>query len=337
MQTREASNFLPPAPGAGGRSMFLSVLVHGLLVLALTWGLNWNRHEVAVPIAAEVWSAIPAPAAPQANSEPEPQPEPKPEPPPEPQPEPKPEPKPQPKPVPPPPPPPKASAKAEAAKEAEIATAKQRIKEQEKARQAEAERAAAKRKAELDRKEAEHQAKVKKLEEERQRKAEQETKKREEAQKRKDQEAKTKREEQAKRDAQAKREAEESRRMEEQRKANLARLNQMAGNSPNPDSTGTQAKASGPSDSWGGRIQEAVLPRITFTEDKPPNIVATVRVKLAPDGTIVGKDLIKTSGNKAWDDAVLRALEKTGKLPRDIDGRIHTPVDIDFNPRSLQR
>jgi len=331
MQTREASNFLPPAPGAGGRSMFLSILVHGLLVLALTWGLNWNRHEVAVPIAAEVWSAIPAPAAPQANSEPEPQPEPKPEPPPEPQPEPKPEPKPQPKPVPPPPPPPKASAKAEAAKEAEIATAKQRIKEQEKARQAEAERAAAKRKAELDRKEAEHQAKVKKLEEERQRKTEQETKKREEAQKRKDQEAKTKREEQAKR------EAEESRRMEEQRKANLARLNQMAGNSPNPDSTGTQAKASGPSDSWGGRIQEAVLPRITFTEDKPPNIVATVRVKLAPDGTIVGKDLIKTSGNKAWDDAVLRALEKTGKLPRDIDGRIHTPVDIDFNPRSLQR
>ena len=31
--------------------------------------------------------------------------------------------------------------------------------------------------------------------------------------------------------------------------------------------------------------------------------------------------------------AVLRALEKTDTLPRDVDGRIHSPLIIGFRPR----
>ena len=68
--------------------MALSVLVHGLLLLALTWGLNWNQAQVAISLDAEMWSAIPLPAAPKAEPEPpaeptspaKPEPEPKPEP-----------------------------------------------------------------------------------------------------------------------------------------------------------------------------------------------------------------------------------------------------------------
>jgi len=43
--------------------------------------------------------------------------------------------------------------------------------------------------------------------------------------------------------------------------------------------------------------------------------------------------LLKSSGHKGWDDAVLKALEKTEKLPRDTDGRVPSPMVITFRPR----
>jgi colicin import membrane protein len=60
---------------------------------------------------------------------------------------------------------------------------------------------------------------------------------------------------------------------------------------------------------------------------------AEVEVRLSPDGTIVGKRLVQSSGNKAWDDAVLRALDKTETLPRDVDGRVPPSLTIGFRPQ----
>ena len=59
----------------------------------------------------------------------------------------------------------------------------------------------------------------------------------------------------------------------------------------------------------------------------------SVEVRCAPDGTIVGKKLIKSSGNAAWDNAVLKAIDKTEVLPRDTDGRVHSPLVISFRPK----
>jgi colicin import membrane protein len=42
---------------------------------------------------------------------------------------------------------------------------------------------------------------------------------------------------------------------------------------------------------------------------------------------------VRSSGLKAWDDAVIRALERTGELPRDVDGRVPSPVIIEFKPK----
>jgi colicin import membrane protein len=58
-----------------------------------------------------------------------------------------------------------------------------------------------------------------------------------------------------------------------------------------------------------------------------------VEVKCSPDGTIVDRKLLKSSGNKGWDEAVLKALDKTEKLPRDTDGRVPSPMVITFRPR----
>ena len=60
---------------------------------------------------------------------------------------------------------------------------------------------------------------------------------------------------------------------------------------------------------------------------------AEVEVRAAPDGTITSTRLVQSSGNKAWDDAVLRALQKTETLPRDVDGRVPATLEIGFRPR----
>ena len=56
-------------------------------------------------------------------------------------------------------------------------------------------------------------------------------------------------------------------------------------------------------------------------------------VSIAPDGTITSRKITKSSGVKSWDDAVLRALDRTEVLPRDTDGRVHSPLIMEFRPR----
>jgi colicin import membrane protein len=60
-----------------------------------------------------------------------------------------------------------------------------------------------------------------------------------------------------------------------------------------------------------------------------------VEVKAGPDGTIIGRRLLKSSGVPAWDEAVLRAIDKTEVLPRDTDGRVPSAMLLDFRPRDF--
>jgi len=56
-------------------------------------------------------------------------------------------------------------------------------------------------------------------------------------------------------------------------------------------------------------------------------------VRTLPSGQIVASKLLKASGDAEWDKAVLRAIEKTGTLPRDTDGRVPPLLVISFQPR----
>lgn len=304
----------PPQPGLV-RGFALAIVAHLLLLAALTWGVHWDRNERELSAEAELWSAVPQEAAPKAV-EPQPQPQPQPQPEPQPRPEPKPEPKPEPRPEPPPAPRPDPQAK----RDAEIALEKQKKLEEDK-RQAALER---EREREKQRKEAEARKR------ERERK-EAEARAREEE-----------RREQARLAAEKKRkEAEERKKREEAQEKLTAQLRQeqmnrvqgMAGATGGATARGSAARSSGPSDSWAGRVRARVKPNIVFTDNLSGNPTAEVEVRLAPDGTIVGKRLVKSSGDSGWDQAVLRALEKTEVLPRDVDGRVPTPVLLSFRPK----
>ena len=121
--------------------------------------------------------------------------------------------------------------------------------------------------------------------------------------------------------------------LEAQRQENIKRMAGLAGASGAPSATGTAQQSAGPSSSYQGRIQARIYPNIVFTDDIPGNPTALVEVRAAPDGTITGRKLLKSSGIPAWDEAVLKAVDKTEVLPRDIDGRVPPLLEIGFRPK----
>ena len=158
---------------------------------------------------------------------------------------------------------------------------------------------------------------------------EDELKRQKEEQQRKLAEAEKLKKEQAE---QKKREAAEAAAAQAQRQKQLERMAALAGDGA-PNATGTAAKSAGPSASYAGRIKARILPNIVFPDSVSGNPQATVEVKAGPDGTIIGRRLLKSSGVPAWDEAVLRAIDKTEVLPRDTDARVPPSFEISFRPR----
>lgn len=289
----------PPAPGMG-RGFSLAVAAHVLLVVALSFGVSWRSTPVPA-MEAELWSAVPKAAAPKEQLPTETQPEPPNE---------------EPKPAPPKPqqPPPE---QVQAQRDAEIAIAKAKERKQ---KEEQAQREADEKQRKLEQQKREKDEADKK---ERDRKLKEEQAKKDDAAKDKAEKAK---QEKARKDAEARAEA--------QRQENLRRIQGMAGASGGPTSTGTALKSSGPSANYAGRIKARVRPNIIYSDPGgPSNPEAEVEVRAAPDGTIIARKVVRSSGLPDFDSAVLRALDKTEKFPPDTDGRVPQVMIITFRPR----
>ena len=310
----------PPRDAGAIRSFGLALLVHAALIAALTWGVNWKRTDRTVAFEAELWSSVPQEAAPRLVV-PAPAPAPAPSPAPAP---------PAPPPPPPPPPPPRRvepAPKVIAPPEPKVDIAleqekKRKLLAQKKARDEEKAEAVAEAKidalAEKERKLKQDLAKTKALEDAKKLEAKKlEVKK------------------QAAKELAAKEQASAAA-SDEQRKANIARSMGLAGATGSEAAKGTTQKSSGPtgpSASYGGKVRAKVKPNIVFTEDIAGNPSAEVEVRTALDGTIMSQRLVKSSGNKAWDDAVVKAIIRTEVMPRDVDGRVPTPMILEFRPK----
>ncbi len=260
MSSSDAHLEFAPAPdGGNGRALVLAVGVHALLLLALNWGTLWSQQPQDMSVEAELWSAVPQPAAPKVELPPEPDVPPTPEPEPEPQPE--------------PPPPVKPAEAPKPVVDPQIAIDKLKKKQAEK-------------------------------------------------------------EEETKRKAQEKQEAKEAQTRHQEA---VKRLQSMAGSAGTTVDTGVAPKASGPSASYIGRLRAKVKPNITFPDNLLQNVVgnptAEVEVTCSPSGKIEDVNLVKSSGNSAWDEAVLNGLRKTAMLPRDVDGSVPTRLVFSFRPR----
>lgn len=142
-----------------------------------------------------------------------------------------------------------------------------------------------------------------------------------------------KREKAEKAEALAREKAEEDR-LTQQRDENLRRLMAQAGGGTGaPGSTGTAARDAAPSATYAGKIVAAVRRNIVFTGAAATEATTEVEVRTAPAGTILSARIVKASAHKDWDEAVMRGLEKTGKLPPDTDGRVPATLLLVFKPR----
>ena len=120
---------------------------------------------------------------------------------------------------------------------------------------------------------------------------------------------------------------------EAERKKNIERMLGQAGASGEANARGSALQSAGPSASYAGRIKARIRPNIVFADEGAGNPTAEVEVRAAADGTILGRKLVKSSGVTAYDNAVLRAIDKTEILPRDEDGRVPASLLLVFRAR----
>ena len=360
----ERPDLKPPRQERWGGPIGLALVVHALLIVALTWGVGWKRDATPAVFEAELWSALPKAAAPRAVAPPPPpaaasQPVPKPAPSPPPKSAPKPESAPAPKSAPLPAPTPVPSptqadiATEQAKKQAQQAKRVEQIR-QETARKDEAEKAAVQ-KARLDKAAADKAAVEKKRQTEK-RQAEKAAadkavadkaaadkvaadkvaleKKRQAEKRQAEKVAADKKAAELKAEkAQAAQERLEVAAAAKAREDQMRRIMGQAGATGGPQATGSAQRASGPSAGYNARLVARIKPNVVFTDAISGNPVAEIEVRTQPDGTITSRRLVKSSGNPAWDEAALRAIDRTGSLPRDTDGSVPSPMIVVLRPQ----
>ncbi len=306
----------PPRDAGAASSFGLALLIHAALIAALTWGVNWKRTDSTTTLSAELWSSVPSDAAPVAQITPV-------------------------TPVTPVTPalPPEPSIKPavvpappEPTPNADIAL------EQEKKRKLVKEQKLAQEKAERDKaKILQAQAdKAKALKADQLAKADQA---RADAAKESQKEAQKEAQKELLKAKQSQQTA------DKQREDNLKRLNEMmakAGGGASGGSSGggaggtsrASAGGKGTSTTYGAIATAAVKPNVVFTEAFDGNPLAKIEVRLQLDGTIISSRVIQASGNDSWDRAVLNAVIRTGRMPKDVDGKLpDTILILEFKPR----
>lgn len=313
--SRTRNEFAPPPTPGLLRALALAILAHALLLAVLAVGVQWKRDAAPVTVEAELWSAIPEQAAPPA---PEPAPLPPPAIPP------LPAPKPTVAPPAPPPPVPLPDPSIAIAKE-KARLQKEKQVQQDQLEQEKRQKDALQKQKLQEAKDAQDKAAHDKALHDKQAK--------EKALADKAAAAKKQQQEQSTQDAKA---AADAKNMAQSRQQQLQRIARMAGaavGNGDANSTGTAKQSSGPSAGYAGRLRARIKPNITYTEPISGNPAAEVEVRTAPTGTIINRKLVKSSGVKSWDDAVLNAIDKTESLPPDIDGRVPPSLLLVFRPK----
>ena len=317
--------FAPPEQPGMGRAWLVAGVAHVLLFLALGLATAWKTQPQTVQVEAELWSAVPQAAAPRLQ---EPLPKPVPEPVPETRPTP---------PAKPTPPPPPAPDPALELKDAQIALEKKKQEEKKKeAEKLKAEKLKADKEKAIQEKAAKEKQDKAKAEKEKVEKDKAEKAKLEKEKLAKEKKAQEDKEREKKKAAERekaeKAEKADAARADALRQENLKRMQGMAGASGGENATGTALKSSGPSAPYAGRLVGRIKPNITYPGDMVGNPRAEVEVRVAPDGVIQSRRILQSSGNKAWDEAVLRAIDKTEIFPKDTDGRVPPVIVLGFRP-----
>ncbi len=132
-------------------------------------------------------------------------------------------------------------------------------------------------------------------------------------------------------DATKQREEKNNQLREQLRQDQIKRMAGLAGGVGTASNAGTAPQNTGPSSSYRDKVKAKIRPNIVFQNAgaMEGDLTVEIAIRLAPDGTIaLPLRITKSSGNAAWDSAVLRGVEKTETLPRDQNGQFPAPFTL---------
>ena len=323
----------PPRERGTGRAFVFALVMHALLGFFLYHGIQW-QNSTPEGAEAELWTEVPDSAIPRPVT-------------------------------PPPPPLPVAPAPPVRDEQADIALQEKKRKQQEAAREAQLaeqqrqeklraqQEAEAKRQQELAAEQAAQKAaaaKQKQLQQQQQaeklrqqqlaeQKKQQQLKQQQEEQQ-KQAEAEAQKKAEAQKAAKAKAQAEaaaQAKKLDAERRARLAQMQGMAGP---PGSTGNGLGKSGTGSGSGGtaaspgyadKVRRVVRPNISWGGETE-GLETVIAVRCSPTGTLLSATIAHSSGNPAWDDAALRAVQRSDPMPQDIDGKTPASFRITLRP-----
>ncbi|SOE67914.1 Cell division and transport-associated protein TolA [Burkholderia sp. OK233] len=319
----------PPRERGTWRAFVFALVMHALLGFFLYHGIQWQNSTPA-GAEAELWTEVPDSAIPRP---------------------------------PPPPPVPVAPAPPLPDEQADIALQEKKRQQQEAARQAQLaeqlrqqklqaqQEAEAKRQQQLAADQAAQKAaaaKQKQLQQQQQQQADKlkqqqladQQKQQQEQQKQADADAQKKAD--AQKAAKAKAQADaaaQAKKLDAERRERLA---QMQGSAGAPGSTGNGLAKSGTGSGSGGtatspgyadKVRRVVRPNISWGGETE-GLETVISVRCSPTGTLLDAQISRSSGNSAWDDAALRAVQRSNPMPQDIDGKTPTSFKITLRPAS---
>lgn len=314
--TPESIPLLPP-PAPRALSWAAAVFIHVLVIAAVIWQSAAPQRVQPPALVAELWAPMPSVVTAAPSSAVRPQPQPAPQPTPEPS------------------PPPAPTTPTVTQRDADIALTQHKQQQLEKEQR---EKAAQLAQAERE-KAVREKAAREKAERERAQKLQL-------AQLEKEKQAKAEREKALQRERQKAQAAAQEQALAAEREATLRRLQGSAGTATAQSSasatraptvgapTAGIAASAGPSAGYAAQVTARVRPNIVYPHSfNRANPRAEVRVRATPDGRITSVQLTRSSGDAAWDEAVVRALHKTATLPRDIHGSVPTDLLFSFQPQ----
>lgn len=321
----------PPRERGTGRAFAFALVMHALLGFFLYHGIQWQNSTPA-GAEAELWTEVPDTAIPRP---------------------------------PPPPPVPVAPAPPLPDEQADIALQEKKRQQQEAARQAQLaeqqrlqklqaqQEAEAKRQQQLAADQAAQlaaqkaaAAKQKQLQQQQQQadklKQQQlaEQQKQQQAEQQKQAEAEAQKKADAQKAAKAKAQADaaaQAKKLDAERRARLAQMQGLAGgggssgNGLAKSGTGSGSGGTATSPGYADKVRRVVRPNISWGGETE-GLETVISVRCSPTGTLLDAQISRSSGNAAWDDAALRAVQRSNPMPQDIDGKTPTSFKITLRP-----
>jgi colicin import membrane protein len=324
----------PPRERGTGRAFAFALVMHALLGFFLYHGIQW-QNSTPEGAEAELWTEVPDSVIPRPVTPP-------------------------PVPVAPAPPVPDEQAdialqekkrkQQEAAREAQLAEQQRQQKlqaqqdaEAKRQQQLAAEQAAqlaAQKAAAAKQKQLQQQQQADKLKQQQLAEQKKQQLKEQQDEQQKQAEAEAQKKADAQKAAKAKAQAEaaaQAKKLDAERRARLAQMQGMAGP---PGSTGNGLGKSGTGSGSGGnaaspgyadKVRRVVRPNISWGGETE-GLETVIAVRCSPTGTLLSATIAHSSGNPAWDDAALRAVQRSDPMPQDIDGKTPGSFRITLRP-----